>query len=152
MIKIDLATSKSLEEALLASVDSRARKIILSRPKSDIQRMYQHALTTEAMKRLQRPGKGYCQIELCAPDESLPLATWWEAFLIWHEFNWRVELEPPERLRFSGAIHDTDTGVESVEKIETSAGTRPPPQKPFTSIPKAEIGGCARSDSPAPAI
>lgn len=147
MIKIDLANFDSFKEALLASVDCRAHKIILSRPKSDLQRMRQQALTLDAMKRLQRPGRGHICVELCAPDESKPLLMWWEAFLIWSEHNWGIELEPPERLRF-GTLHNADTGVESVEQIESDTDTRPPPQKPFIPVPnKTEVGGCARSDS-----
>jgi hypothetical protein len=151
MIKTDLATSDSFKGTLLASVDGRARKFILSRPKSEIQRMYQQALTLEAMKRLQPPGRSYIQIELCAPDEFLPLPRWWEVCLFWNKHDWR-ELDPPGTQRFSGGIYDVDTGVESVKKVESDFDNRPPPEKLFIPIPKAEIGGCARSDSSAPAI
>jgi len=151
MIKIDLANFDSFKEALLASVDTRVHKVILSRPKSDIQRLRQQMLTLDAMKRLQPPGRCHIQIELCAPDESLPLPRWWEVCLFWNKHDWR-ELAPPGTQRFSGGIYDVDTGVESVKKVESDFDNRPPPEKLFIPIPKAEIGGCARSDSSAPAI
>ena len=147
MTKIDLATFETFKEALLASVDSRARAIILSRPGSELWRMYQHALGAYALRRLQRPGRGYVSIELCAPDPSSPLPCWWKASLIWFEYNWRIGLEPPKRLQFSATLCDVDTGVESVEKVQASTSTRPPPHKLFAPLPKIEIGGCARSDS-----
>jgi hypothetical protein len=149
MKKIDLANFDSFKEALLASVDCRMRILVFSR-KNTLSRMYQHALTADAMKRVHPPGRSHISIELCAPDESKPLLAWWEAFLILGQENWRIDLEPPERLRF-GTLHNADTGVESVEQIESEADTRPPPQKPFIPIPKAEIGSCARSTI-APAI
>jgi hypothetical protein len=151
MIKIDLANFDSFKAALLASVDVRARAIILARPESDIQRMYCHVLCAHGLKRLQRPGRGYVSIELCAPDESSPLPTWWEAFLVWREFNWLVGLEPPTRLRLSDALRNEDVRFKPVKKRWMIVGTRPPPQKPFIPIPKSEIGGCARCDSSAPA-
>jgi hypothetical protein len=151
MIKIDLANFDSFKAALLASVDVRARAIILARPESDIQRMYYHAVSAYGLRKLQRPGKGYVSIELCAPDESSPLPTWWEAFLVWREFNWRAGLEPPTRLRLSEALRNGDVGVKPIKKRWTIVGTRPPPQKPFTPLPKSEIGGCARCDSSASA-
>jgi hypothetical protein len=150
MIKIDLANFEAFKAALLASADVPARTIILSRPESDLWRMYRHARMVDGLKRFQRPGKGYVSIELCAPDESSPLPVWWEASLIWREFNWLTGLEPPKRLLLAEAIRNGDLGVESVKKRWTIVGTRPPPHKPFTPIPKSEIGGCARSDSSRP--
>lgn len=151
MIKIDLANFDSFKEALLASVDVHARAIILARPESDLWRMYRHARMAEGLKRFQRPGRGYVSIELCAPDPSLPLPVWWEASLIWREFNWLTGLEPPKRLLLAEAIRNGELGAESVKKRWTIVGTRPPPDKPFTPLPKTEIGGCARCDSSAPA-
>jgi hypothetical protein len=150
MIKIDLANFDSFKAALLASVDVRARAIILARPESDIQRMYYHALCAHGLKKLQRPGKGYISIELCAPDESSPLPTWWEAFLVWREFDLLGGLEPPTKLKLSDALRNHDVAFKVVKRWAI-VGTRPPPQKPFTPLPKSEIGGCARCDSSAPA-
>jgi len=147
MIKIDLANFEAFKAALLASVDVRARTIILSRPESDLWRMYRHARMADGLKRFQKPGKGYVSIELCAPDEFSPLPVWWEASLIWREFNGLTGWEPPKRLRLTKAIRNGDIGVESVKKRWTIVGTRPPPHEPFIPLPKTEIGGCARSDS-----
>jgi hypothetical protein len=147
MIKIDLANFVSFKAALLASVDVRARDIILARPESDLWRMYRHARMADGLRRFQRPGKGYVSIELCAPDESSPLPVWWEASLIWREFNWLKGLESPKRLLLADAIRNGDLGVDSVKKRWIIVGTRPPPHKPFSPLPKTEIGGCARSDS-----
>jgi len=151
MIKIDLANFDAFKAALLASVDVRARAIILARPESDIQRMYCHALYADSLRKLQRPGKGYISIELCAPDESSPLLTWWETFLIWREFNWLTGLEVLRKLRLSDVLRNEDVAFKPVKKRWVIVGTRPPPQKPFTPLPKSEIGGCARCDSSAPA-
>lgn len=149
MIKFDLATSDSLKEALLASVDTGVQKVIRSRPKSETQRLRQQMLTLDAMKRLQPFGRCYLRLELCAPDESLPLPTWWDVCLFWNTHG--HELDPPGTQLFSGGAYKVDTGVEPVEQ-KSILDTRPPPKKLFIPIPKAEIGGCARSDSPAPAI
>lgn len=147
MKKIDLANFESFKETLLASVDIHARAIILSRPESDLWRMYRHARMADGLRRFQRPGKGYVSIELCAPDPSLSLPVWWEASLVWREFNWLIGFEPPQRLLLAETTRNRDLGVESVKKKWTIVGTRPPPHKPFTPLPKSEIGGCARSDS-----
>lgn len=149
MAKIDLANFVSFRKALLASVDCRARIFLCGRRECGIRRMYQHALTADAMKRLQPLGRSHVLIEL-VPGDSLPLQKWWEAFLIWNKHDWR-ELDPPGTQQFSGGVYKVETGVEPVEQ-KSILDTRPPPQKPFTPIPKAEIGGCARSDNPAPAI
>jgi hypothetical protein len=147
MIKIDLANFESFKEALLASVDVAVRTIIFSRPESDLWRMYRHARMAEGLKRFQRPGRGYVSIELCAPDEDSPLPCWWEATLIWREFNWLTGLNPPKRLCLTEALGKGNIGVDSVKKRWIIVGTRPPPHKPFSPLPKTEIGGCARSDS-----
>lgn len=151
MIKIDLANFDSFKAALLASVDVCARDIILARPDSDLWRMYRHARMAEGLKRFQRPGRGYISIELCAPDDTSPLPVWWEAVLIWREFNWLTGLSSPKRLNLTEALRKGDMGIDSVKKRWTIVGTRPPPKKPFVPIPKSEIGGCARCDSSEPA-
>jgi hypothetical protein len=150
MIKFDLATCNSLKEALLASVDTGAHKVIISHPNSDIQRLRQQMLTLKAMARLQPPGRCYLRLELCAPDESLPLPMWWDVCLFWNTHG--HEIDPPGTQLFSGGAYKVDTGVEPAEQAESSLDTRSPPKKLFIPIPKAEIGGCARSDSSAPAI
>ena len=147
--KIDLANFDAFKEALLASVDVRMRNFIFSRSESDIQRMYQRALTAVALRHLKPRGRYHVSIELCAQDESLALSTWWEAFLILSEHCWGAWIEEDERLSMillenvGSCAEPTKPGADS---------NLPPPQEPFTPLPKSEIGGCARCDSSAPAI
>ena len=149
MTKIDLANFVSFKKALLASVDYRARILLCGCHEGVLRLMYQHALTADAMKRLQPPGRTRVLIEL-VPGDSSPLQKCWEAFLIWNKHDWR-ELDPPGTQQFSGGTYKVETGVEPVEQ-KSILDTRLPPKKLFIPIPKAEIGGCARSDSLAPAI
>jgi hypothetical protein len=146
MIQFDLTTSDSLMETLLVSAGSGVREFINSRPKSECQRLRQQMLTLDAMKRLQPPGRCYLRLVFCAPDESLPLMTWWDVCLFWNTHG--SELDPPGTQLFSKGAYKVDIDVNPIkQQIESSIDTRPPPYELFVPLPKTEIGGCARSDS-----
>lgn len=83
-------------------------------------------------------------VELCAPNSSVALATWWDISLI---------LSPPEEIPCIAALELPHVLTVTLEPPEPDVDDWPPPQKLFVPIPKNELGGCARSDSLiAPAI
>lgn len=144
MKKIDLANFESFKETLLASVDVGVRIFIFSRPKSGLQRMYQHALTTAAIRHLHPHSRYHTSVELCVPDKTKALSTWWEASLILSQYYWGEWLEIAREWWafivgiFGSCKEPTEPGTD---------GNLSPPYKLFMPIPKSEVGGCARSDS-----
>jgi hypothetical protein len=152
MAKIDLATFESFKQTLLASGDGHARTSILLRPESEIRQTYRKLQLVDDINKLQRPGKGYTSIEWHASKEGSFSTGYLKASLIWCEFNWLAGAEPSPRLWLTENACIKVIGAETLNKRWMLVGTRPPPQKPFVPIPKSEIGGCARSDSSAPAL
>lgn len=144
MTRPNLTTLKSFKESLLASVDVGVRIFICSRPKTDIERMYQRALTAAAMRHLHPRGRYHVSVELCAQIQSLALSTWWEATLILAQERGAAWLGIQERL-WAFALEMFACCKEPTES--STNGNLPPPYKLFTPIPKSEVGGCARSDS-----
>ena len=147
MTKTDLATFDSFKKSLLTSGDDRARTSILFRPEAELRRTYRQVRLVEDINRLQRPGKGYTCIEWHTTDEGSLSTGCLKASLIWREFNWLAGVEVSTRLQLTEDTRNRYTGVESVKKKWMIVGTRPPPYKPFSPLPKTEIGSCARSDS-----
>ena len=149
MSKIDLANFDSFKAALLASGDVRAHISILFRPEAEIRQTYRKLRLAHDINRLQRPGKGYTSIEWQASDDISLSTGYLKASVIWREFNWLAGIEPSIRLRLAKEAHSRNIRVESPKKRWMIVGTRPPPNKPFTPLPKTVIGSCARSDSSA---
>ena len=144
MLKPNLNTLESFKTSLLASVDVGVRIFICSRPKTDIERMYQRALTAAAMRHLHPRGCYHVSVEIGTIDGTKALSTWWEASLILSQYYWGEWLD---EAREWWAFLVEAFGCCKEPTAPSTDGNLPPPYKLFTPIPKSVIGGCARSDS-----